>query len=445
MCPESESTERLRPSSTNKQLDFNLDFECGLDGTPNALLLIKRYQRSSAGQQMGCHEVRCPAMLRLTMHFLLNITLNTASTSFPDRFHFIEDRLRSMTKDFCVQIPRMTAGDQLAAIPMFEAVARFRIWSHLLLCHGDELAVDSKAADSAQTLSRILNLNRKWTYSAARNMQHFEAVLDRLSSLYSLRRFDSLSVDVQRDQIEMLCASAFHKLADSAARRIANGQDMAKRTLCSVALPVQIRKHQRIKRAMALIDAFCGGNRARFFRIYGRDLTLCEQAVLYPVLDRFRVRFIGKMVHRKCVKMPPWNPLYALSSFSRDFGFDDVEDADHFVSWFGGFGEMEMERINASGLTADDLQRMKRLKQRQRFGARRHFAASLEREGLQRLIQSASYSQIERVHFDSILKRAETLKSNAAIHDLVDEAVNRHNVEECSLAEAIQGIDALTL
>ena len=95
-------------------------------------------------------------------------------------------------------------------------------------------------------------------------MQHFEAVLDRLSSLYSLRRFDSLSVDVQRDQIEMLCAAAFHQLTDSAARRIANDQNMAKRTLRSVALPIQIRKHQRIKRAMALVDAFCSGNRAFF-------------------------------------------------------------------------------------------------------------------------------------------------------------------------------------
>ena len=36
---------------------------------------------SAGRQQMGCHEVRCPVMLRLTMHFLLNITLNTASTS----------------------------------------------------------------------------------------------------------------------------------------------------------------------------------------------------------------------------------------------------------------------------------------------------------------------------------------------------------------------------
>jgi len=223
------------------------------------------------------------------------------TTPFVDRYHFIDDRLRSITKDFCVQFPSMTMNDKIASIPMFEAIVRFRVLSHLLLCHHDEEVVNDKMngmnkmngihrmnAMQSQTLSLILGLNldpkapSKWTYSAHRNALHLKAVFDRLSSLYPLRSFDSISSDAQSAQIEILCLSAFHQLVDDDAHKM--GDDI-KRTLCSGTLSVRIRKHHRIKRAKALIDALCTVNTARFFKIYTQNLTICERAVIYPVLD----------------------------------------------------------------------------------------------------------------------------------------------------------------
>ena len=427
MCPADESLMRLNSKQCKKR------FEMDSSGNYNKYSLIKEYSKSNAGQKKRLKDVRCGSVLRLTMQYLMNISLHTTDIPFAHRFSFLEDRIRSIIKDVYVQ--HLSLNDKEATIELLETSIRFRVFSHLLICHMDEHINQqtkqfpaSTQYESAFLCQNVNQKNESFSYSSAQNLAHLPNIFSNLFHLYSTRKFDALSVQIQEDEIEIYCLSAYHQLVEGALKfdacKQSNYQNIAKKILCDVGVPPYIRRHKRIQIAKKLIDAYTNMNNACFFKLYAQKLSVMEQAILYPILDHFRLVCIRKMCQRKTVRMAPRN-LYNFAHFIKLFGFycspnGQCVDATDFLSWFGGFDAQNIGCIVHSGLSMDDFQRLKSLKDLQRFAARDAFLFRMEEVGLQRLFQSASFIKMQEADF---LRTFETIEGAKSV-DFVDAEIN---------------------
>ena len=425
MCPIKESSLRLN----NKQ--YHKIFECDNNGKFTKYSLIKEYIRSSAGQEINLNHVRSGSTLKLTMQYLINITLNKTEISFIDRFGFLEDRIRAIIKDIYVQ--SLLNYDKLISIQLLEISVRFRIFSHIFLCHLDQQIqqkqqqTKSSPYASKMNYSKFLNMDlnekpmeNKYYYSSARNLCHLNNIFNQLFDLYKSLDFNSLSTKEQDDQIEIYCLAIFHKLVDGKCKNIINYVQSAKQIIYDKNTSKYIRKHPRIKIAVALINAYENLNKTLFFKIYHNKLTIIEKAVLYPILDYFRLCYIKKMCYRKCVRMPPWNLKYSFKSFVHSFGFHDSfknmenkqcesADAMDFLSWYGGFAKEDIDRIVETGLSVDDFGKIKHVKGATRFPARDEFILKIDsgENEMQRIIQKGLFVEIDANDFYDMFRKDE--------------------------------------
>ena len=445
MCPKKEFSLRLNRNQ------YHNSFEVDLNGKYTKYSLIKEYIRSSAGQQININNVRPSSVLTLTLQYLMNITLNNTNTSFIDRFSFLEDRIRAIIKDIYVQ--SLFIYNKPACIQLLEVSVRFRIISHVFLCHLDQQYqqsdIESFCSSSFTKLdhkSKFLNMNlnekakqNKYYYSSTRNLCHLSNIFNHLFGLYKSMDFQSLTKEQQDDQIEIYNLAVFHELVQGQSQNIPNYTQIAKQVIYNRTTPKYIRKHPRIKTATALIDAYQNLNKTVFFKVYKNKLSMNEKAILYPILDHFRLCYIKKMCRRKCVRMPPWNPRYPFKSFVTSFGFyDDSKDDDNkcmskdamdFLSCYGRFDTNNIERIIESGLTMDDFGRIKLVRNVQRFASRNEFLFVIDndKKGMQKILQRGFFNNVDIEDFYAVFEKIEQCRNENQVEMIIKSIINSNN------------------
>lgn len=101
---------------------------------------VKKYHRPAAGNEAPLPEdVRPPAILRITMDYLLNVILDKVEATFSDKHKFVRDRTRSIRQDIIVQQRAIQKDPDalLTVVRLHEEIARFHILSGHRLCGKD--------------------------------------------------------------------------------------------------------------------------------------------------------------------------------------------------------------------------------------------------------------------------------------------------------------------
>uniref|UniRef100_A0A182WJ25 SAC3/GANP/THP3 conserved domain-containing protein n=1 Tax=Anopheles minimus TaxID=112268 RepID=A0A182WJ25_9DIPT len=145
MCPKAEIDLRIR----EKIVHF-FETDTRRPGVPDRDRMVKEFSRSAADrrQPKPC-EIRTPAMLLETVHYLLTIVLPDSRRPYYQRYEFIFDRMRAIRQEMVIQ--NLSAGEVL---PVLEPIVRFLCYSAYRLCESPIAEFDPKIC--AQHLQECL-------------------------------------------------------------------------------------------------------------------------------------------------------------------------------------------------------------------------------------------------------------------------------------------------
>jgi len=100
-------------------------------------------------------------------------------------------------------------------------------------------------------------------------------------------------------------------------------------------------------------------------------------------------------------------------------------DATDFLVWFGGFTASDMNRICNTGLSMDDLGRLRaRTDKAQRFAARDDFLIEIEKQSLQKIMQGSNYVRINARQFRDVFRKIECVNDISFVDSEIRKVLN---------------------
>jgi len=249
LCPPKEQADR------DFEQRFNRNFEGKVLGNGNVVIdksrLIKEYRRSAADRLETAEDIRTPATCLDAWNVLCNEVIDVSEVPFLDRWGYMEDRLRAITKDLTMQRCR-----DKHFIRIFEMCSRFRALAHFLLVGTD--------ADGEGYWPK-LNLDQLNSHFA--ELAHWDE--DNAGST-RMSRAKLIALRMILEWVQSPRGSVNEALATY------------------IGQPSSIRSVPEVRRVRELLKAYKACNARGFFRIY-YSFDLLEQMLLHPVSDRIRL------------------------------------------------------------------------------------------------------------------------------------------------------------
>ncbi|KAI0211053.1 Germinal-center associated nuclear protein [Lamellibrachia satsuma] len=265
---------------------------------------VKEYSRSSADQDMPLpHSVRPPAVLQITMDYLMTNVMDTGGEGrWQDWYDFLWDRTRGIRKDIIQQ-----HLCDLSAADLTEKCTRLHIYCSERLCEEGPNVFDEKINN--ENLTKCLQSLKELYQDLAR--QHGiscpnEAEFRAYMVLMNLNEGDTLR------EVQELC------------------QD--------------VRESAHVRFATSVYAAVNNNNYIKFFKLV-QSATFLSACIMHRYFTQVRTKALTIIMKAYCV--PGRVIQYPLSDIVRHLAFEDNSEAAEFCSHHGlavHDGQVAMDR-----------------------------------------------------------------------------------------------------
>nr|XP_005997746.1 PREDICTED: germinal-center associated nuclear protein [Latimeria chalumnae] len=298
MCPEKERYMR----ETRNQLSI-YELIPGTDKVDHAAS-VKEYSRSSADQEEPLpHELRPPAILNMTMNYLILRIMDQGEGNFRDWYDFVWNRTRGIRKDITQQ-----HLCSLQIVTLIEKCTRFHIHCAHRLCEEPMSSFDAKINN--ENMTKCLQ-TLKEMYQDLANKEVYclnEAEFRGYSVLLNLNRGDILR------EVQQFCPA--------------------------------IRNSPEVKFAVQAFTALNSNNFVRFFKLV-QAATYLSACILHRYFNQVRRDSLRAL--NIAFTLSSQRPTsFPLDNLVRMLLFKDSEEAMNFVSCYGlnvSEGSVELNRM----------------------------------------------------------------------------------------------------
>lgn len=286
MCPEKE-----RYSRADKKCLSLFEVLPGSDGVMDPTRMVKEYSRSSADQEEPLpHELRPPAILSLTMDYLMACIMNMQeNVTIGDWYDFIWNRTRAIRKD----ITQQHLCD-LTSVSLVEKCARFHIHCGAVLVEEDISTFDSKIND--ENLGKCLQTLKHMYYDLSLRGEH-------CPNEPEFRAYDVLLHLNEGDVVWQVQQ-----------------------------LPEGVRRSREVSLAVAASEALNCQNYVRFFRIVTQAPYLCS-CLLHRYFAQVRTQAFQTLF--KACRQTGQKEEIPLATLVQQLGFDDASEARDLATCLG--------------------------------------------------------------------------------------------------------------
>ncbi|XP_033121613.1 germinal-center associated nuclear protein-like isoform X2 [Anneissia japonica] len=286
MCPEKERYMR----EVQRRVHI-FEMIPGTDKNPQIdhAIAVKEYSRSSADQEAPLpHELRPPAVLNMTMNYLMIAIMDKGEGRWADWFDFVWNRTRGIRKD----ITQQHLCD-LTAVDLVEKCARFHIYCAQRLCEAGTRVFDPK-------------INNENLTKCLQSLKQFYADLDEEGTICpNEAEFRGYNVLLNLNQGDILREVQKYRF--------------------------EVRQSSEVKFAVQVFTALNSNNYVCFFKLV-KSATYLNACVLHRYFTQIRSSALETMVKAYSTAR---GGSYPLIDFVRQLIFEDEKEASDFCASHG--------------------------------------------------------------------------------------------------------------